>query len=332
MSHTITVTGGDIAFPCEAGETILEAAERAGFTVPYSCRRGVCASCEGALNAGRGVVGRARPVAGPATAVRFCQTRPCGDVEIAPVAIARTLRSRKRFAAAVHAIARPARDVAIVSLRLPIGRRAPFRAGQYVRVHLGDGDSRCYSLANAPQDNDRVELHVRQVPGGRFSEGCLARLTPGATLDLELPFGTSSPDDGSEPLILLATGTGFAPVQSIVLDLARRGLARPVHLFWGGRTMADLYAAGRIARLTAHHPWFRFTPVLSRAPAAGAAAGRVQDTALAEYHDMSGAIVYACGNPAMVADARQLLTAAAGLPAAHYHADAFVASGVAADP
>lgn len=324
MNHTIRIAGADIAFPCETSETILEAAERAGFTIPYSCRRGVCASCEGALVAGRVAVGHTRQVDGPAAALRLCQARPCGDVAITPLSIANVRQVRRRFAATVRRIDRPATAVSIVSLRLPIGRRVRFRAGQYVRIKLDDGDSRSYSLANPPQHDDRVVLHVRHVPGGRFSETGVAALKPGDKLDLEFPYGTSCPPDGPAPLILLATGTGFAPVQSIVEDLARRGVARPVHLFWGGRTMADLYAAERIARWTARHAWFRFTPVLSAA--AGARPGRVQNAALAEYSDMSDCVVHACGNPAMVADARALLTTRTGLPAGHYFADAFLPS------
>jgi NAD(P)H-flavin reductase/ferredoxin len=332
VSHTIRIADRDIAFACEPGETILDAAERAGFTIPYSCRKGVCSSCAGVLAAGRAVIGRSGHIEGPAEAVRFCQARPCGDVEIIPVSIASARSSRKRLAATVHRIGRPAGDISVLSLRLPIGRRVPFRAGQYLRVHLGDGESRSYSLANAPQDNDRMEIHVRHVPGGRFSEACLTELKPGGKLDVELPYGTSCPEDGTEPLILAATGTGFAPVQSIVEDLARRGASRPVHLFWGGRTKADLYAADRVLGWAERHAWFRFTPVLSRAPAAaGARAGRVQDAILAEYRDMSGCVVHACGNPAMVAEARHLLTTEAGLPASCFHADAFLPSGTDAD-
>jgi len=327
MTHTIRIAEADISFACEAAETILDAAERAGFTIPYSCRKGVCSSCEGTLVAGRVTVGHARQVDGPAGALRFCQARPCGNVAITPVAIANVRQVLKRFAATVRDIGRPAAGVSVLSLRLPIGRRVPFRAGQYVRVLLGDGDSRSYSLANAPQHNDRVELHVRHVPGGRFSGAGLAALKPGDKVDLELPYGTSCPPDGPAPLILLATGTGFAPVQSIVEDLVRRGAARPVHLFWGGRTMADLYAAERVGGWTARLAWFRFTPVLSRPPAGeGVCPGRVQDAALMEYPDMSGCVVHACGNPAMVAGARRLLTIRAGLPAAQYFADAFLPS------
>lgn len=328
MSHLIRIAGAEIAFPCDPAETILDAAERGGFTIPYSCRKGVCASCEGVLAAGRVILDRTREaVDGPAAGLRLCQARPCGDVVIAPVSIVNAGQVRRRFAATVRRIERPAAGVAILALRLPIGRRVRFRAGQYVRIMLADGDSRSYSLANPPQHDDRVELHVRQVPGGCFSATRVAALKPGDKVDLETPYGTSCPPDGPAPLILLATGTGFAPVQSIVEDLARRGVARPVHLFWGGRTMADLYAAERIARWRARHAWFRFTPVLSGA--AGGGRGRIQEAALAQYPDMSGCVCHACGNPAMVAAARQLLTTRAGLPAAQYFADAFLPSGAA---
>ena len=332
MTHRITVAGSDIAFPCDADETILDAAERAGFAMPYSCRKGVCSSCKGGIVAGSVSVGRSGSATGPVEDVLLCVARPQGAIEIAPKRItAATRPTRKRLMATVHRIEWPAADVAIVQLRLPIGRRAPFRAGQYVRVLLGDGESRNYSLANAPHDNDGVTLHVRRVPGGRFSDRAMAALSPGDHLDLELPYGQFFlSEDDSTPTILIGTGTGFAPLASIIGDLARRRIHRPVHLFWGGRDLADLYQLDLARRWAATFPWLAFTPVLSR-PGAGwtGSVGRVQQAVLAHHADLSQHEVYACGSATMIDDARATLIRERRLAEDNFYADAFVASGEA---
>ena len=329
MTHIIRVAGSDIEFASEDGETILDAAERAGFALPYSCRKGVCATCEGGLRAGRVALGRSEVASGPAEGVKFCLARSETDCEIAPSSIEHSEPpARKTFNASVHAIERPTADVAILHLRLPIGRRAPFRAGQYVRLMLEGGETRNFSLANPPHDNASVELHVRRVPGGRFSDRAMAELSFGDTVRLELPYGRAVLDDSDAPIVMLATGTGFAPLKSMVEDLAYRRLARPVHLYWGAAAEGDLYQAALARRWAATHPWFQFTPVLSH-PAAGwsGATGFVQDMALADHPDLSSHQVFACGNPGMVESARQLFLRRGSLQEGAFHADAFLPSG-----
>jgi NAD(P)H-flavin reductase/ferredoxin len=330
MTSVVSVRGSGISFPCEAGETLLDAAERSGYVLPYSCRKGVCATCKGGLVGGRLATGRGSAAAGPQGDVLYCVARPTGDVEIAPKWIMeRKTPERRRYQATVHRVDRPAPDVSIVHLRLPIGRRIPFRAGQYARILFGDGDSRNYSLANPPHDNDAAQLHVRRVPGGRFSDGVMGKLSHGDRLHLEMPYGlfTLSEDD-SVPALMLATGTGFSSLRSMIADLAHRRRGREVHLFWGDRTLADLYELSRVLAWEQRYGWLRVTPVLSR-PDAGwsGAVGRVQEAAIATYPDLHDREVYACGNPAMVDDARALLTASAGLAAGNFNADPFVPSG-----
>lgn len=328
MTFEIRVADSDINFPCEEDETILDAAERAGYTLPYSCRKGVCASCEGVLRAGSAMIGRNTNVSGPAGSVKFCITRPRSPLEIAPASIANGAPpARKIFQATIHKIDWPEDNVAIIQLRLPIGRRAPFLAGQYVRLMLPSGESRNYSLANAPQDNASPELHVRRVPGGLFSDRVLGTLHAGDRIRIEMPYGMSVLDSSDAPIVMLATGTGFAPLKSMVEDLIRQGTERPVHLFWGAKVERDLYLAGLARQWEERLPWFRFTPVLSH-PEAGwtGRTGLIPDAALAAYPDLASHQVYACGNPAMVESAHALLTGKGGLPDAAFHADAFVPS------
>jgi NAD(P)H-flavin reductase/ferredoxin len=337
-AHTVTIRASGIDFHCTPDQTVLEAAEQAGLRIPYSCRKGVCSSCEGGLTRGEAEIRGQGPVSGPVQRVRLCQTRPRSDLEIVPTRVERRgPPQRKTLPAHVFRILRPSPDVTVLRLRFPIGRRAPFRAGQYLRVLLDGpdgGDSRNFSMANAPQDNDGVELHVRHVPGGRFSDGIVGRLTPGDVLHVELPYGEfcideqSPDDDGTRPLVLLATGTGFGPIRSIVTDHVRRRLDRPMHLYWGGRRRDDLYDAALATRWARELPWFSFTPVLTDPdPEWAGRRGLVHRAVLEDLADLSEHEVFACGNPAMIGAAEADFTAEAGLPLAQYHRDAYLPSG-----
>jgi CDP-4-dehydro-6-deoxyglucose reductase/3-phenylpropionate/trans-cinnamate dioxygenase ferredoxin reductase subunit len=329
MTFQISVPGSGFSFPCEPGETVLDAAERGGFSLPYSCRKGVCSSCEGGVVAGHASVRGKGGVTGPAEAVLLCQCRPTSDLAIAPKRIVRSEPPvRKALTATVYRITRPSEDVAVVQLRFPTGQRAKFRAGQYLRVLMPDGDSRNYSMANPPHESDGVQLHIRHVPGGRFSEGVLARLAAGDKLQVELPYGEFSLSERPEtPAILLATGTGFAPIKSIVEDQIKRGGTRSLALYWGARRREDLYLASLAQKWAARAPWFAFTPVLSQPDGEWSGrAGYVHEAVLADHPDLSGAEVYACGNPDMVA-AAQADFAAAGLRDDAFFSDPFVPSG-----
>lgn len=333
MRYPVTVDGSDITFDCEPGASVLDAAEAAGWSLPYSCRKGVCDSCAGALVSGDAEA-RGAAVAGPAERVLLCQARPLGPVTIRPRRIAASAPpARKTLTATVRRVRRAAPRVTILELRFPIGRRAPFRAGQHLNVILPDGDTRPYSLANSPEHNDAAELHVRTEPGGRFSERVVPGLRPGDRLTVRAPFGEDLPsgaeepdeDETARPLILLATGTGFAPMKSIIGDHAYRRRSRPVHLYWGARTEEDLYLADLARHAERRHDWFTFTPVLSRpGPGWTGRTGHVQDALLADRGDLREHEVYACGSEAMTSAALAALSREAGLPEDQFHADAFV--------
>ena len=223
---------------------MLDAAERAGYSLPYSCRKGICSTCEAELRDGRLRRARSRSTA-PASEVLLCQAKPQTDIVIHPKRIDRhDPTARKKITARVYRVTRPADDVFTLMLRFPAGIRARFKAGQYLRVQMPDGDTRNFSMANAPRESDGVQLHIRHIPGGQFSEGVLARLHKGDKLKVEIPFGEFYLRTGTEkPMVCLATGTGFAPIKSIIEDLIARGNTRPVRLYWGGRRRQDLYMA-----------------------------------------------------------------------------------------
>jgi NAD(P)H-flavin reductase/ferredoxin len=329
MTFIVSIDGSDVAFSCDLGETVLDAAERAGYSIPYSCRKGVCSTCEGQLRRGSVAVG-SKEFAGPAAAVLLCQAKPKSDILIHPARIERVdLEARKTVVASVYRVSRPAEDVAVLQLRFPAGVRARFKAGQYLRIQMPDGDTRNFSLANPPHESDGAQLHIRHVPGGRFSEQILAGLQKGDKLEVELPYGDFYlRPDSQKPLLCLATGTGFAPLKSILEDLIKHGNKRDVHLYWGGRRQQDLYMAALAEKWAARADWFKFVPVLSQPdPDWQGAAGLVHQAVLNDLTDLSGWQVYACGNPVMIRSARRDFERLAGLPGDQFFADPFVPSG-----
>lgn len=323
MSHTVRVAGTGIEFACAADRTVLEAAEAAGWEIPYSCRRGVCNTCLGRLLAGE--------VEAPPEQdgqVLFCQAKPRSDLEIAPREIVRIdLGARKTVSARVYRVSRAAEDVALIQLRFPAGIKAKFKAGQYLEVILDDGARRRFSMANPPQQSDGALLHVRLVPGGRFSEQIVPALSTGSTLKVELPFGDFFLRESTKPVVMVASGTGFAPIKSILEDAFRRDVKRGFVLYWGARRLKDLYQFELPQKWASQHDNFRFVPVLSEPQAGEAWTGRtgfVHRAVMEDYRTLSGCEVYACGVNAMVNAARRDFIHERDLAPETFFCDAFV--------
>jgi NAD(P)H-flavin reductase/ferredoxin len=329
MTFTVRVADSEISFPCEPREFVLDAAERAGYSMPSSCRKGACNTCEAGLLAGEVEQrGRGRRNARDGLAL-MCRSQPRADLTIRPKRFERIdIFRRKTITARIYRLAHPAPDVTMLTLRFPIGLRAPFKAGQYLQVIMEDGDRRNFSMANAARDNDGAELHIRHVPGGKFSVATLSKLSIGDPLQVELPFGDFHLRASGRPVILLASGTGFAPIKSIIETAIHAGNIRPMHLYWGARTRGDMYLAELPMRWAQRLPWFSFTPVLSEPSSSWSGrTGLVHDAVREDHNDLTGADVYACGNPLMVSAAQTHFTAGHGLPDAQFFADAFVESG-----
>lgn len=326
MTNTIRFDGTDVSLEAETTETLLDEVERNGYSIPYSCRKGVCSACLGTLVAGT-VIDRSTRIDGPSDDVYFCQAKAATDVIIKPSRWSEyDPASRKTLAAKIKKITWITPDVAQVVLRFPVGVRAIFRAGQYLRVSF-DGVERSYSLANPPHKNTEAVLHVRKYASGMFSDHFLSRAEPGNVVQVELPFGDVALDlEASEPLMMLATGTGFAPVKSIVESLVHLQVVRPVHLFWGGRDESDLYMRDIVREWESRFSWFRFTPVVSR-PAVDwtGEVGWVQNVAVLDYPEMSESTVFACGNHDMVSGARDVFENAG---VQRFYSDSFVPATV----
>jgi NAD(P)H-flavin reductase/ferredoxin len=324
MTHTVRVAGRDIAFACAPDQPVLEAAEAAGWELPYSCRRGVCNTCLGRL-----VAGEAEAPPAQDGQILFCQARPRSDLEIAPREIVKLdPYARKTVLAKVLRVARAAEDVAAIQLRFPAGTKVKFKAGQYLEAILEDGARRSFSMANPPQQSDGALLHVRLVPGGRFAESVVPQLAPGRTLKVELPFGDFFLREGrARPAVMVARGTGFAPIRSILEDAFRRRLERDFVLYWGARRLRDLYEIELPRKWAAAQPRFRFVPVLSEPDPADAWQGRtgfVHKAVMADFATLADREVYACGVNAMVNAARRDFIDARGLAPEAFYCDAFV--------
>jgi NAD(P)H-flavin reductase/ferredoxin len=332
MTHDIRIAGTDQHFPCETGQNILEAALKAGIEMPYSCRKGVCGNCAGRVLAGQ--FDAPPPIEAIEPDQRLlCQCTPTSDVEIAPTSWHRAdPAARKTFAAKVYRNTLAADDVSILQLRLPAGQRAKFKAGQYLQVTLPDGSRRSYSMANPPHESDSLQLHIRHVADGQFTR-VVPQLKPGDALQVELPFGSFELQEASSaPMLCVAGGTGFAPVKSLLDDMAKKKLQRAVTLVWGGRNRAGLYLLSAVERWRKLLPQFRFIAAVEDAADAQALQGfhgRVDDAVRTNLADLSEFEVYCCGAPAMVNAVRKSCVEELRLDPHRFFSDSFVAGPAA---
>jgi CDP-4-dehydro-6-deoxyglucose reductase, E3 len=232
--------------------------------------------------------------------------------------------------ARVASLSRPAHDVAIMKLQLPANVTLKYRAGQYVEFILRDGSRRSYSMANGPEmlgEPPQLELHLRHMPGGKFTDHVFGAMKEKDILRLEGPLGSFFlREDTSKPIVLLASGTGLAPIKAIVEHLRAKAIMRPAVLYWGCRGKADLYLHDWALQAAASMPNLRYIPVLSEAKPEDTWTGRtgfVHHAVMADLPDLSGHEVYACGAPVMVESAQCDLVERCGLPADAFHADSF---------
>ncbi len=328
MAYSVTIEDTPHSFEVEPGETLLDAAERQGLALPYSCRKGVCDTCAGRIVSGDAGV-RGTDITGPAEDVLLCQAKAQSDLCIAPASVSVVDPVRRRtLEARIRRKRQVAPDVVQLSLRYDIGTRVPFAPGQYLRVTFGEGETRNFSLANAPRRNDGCELHIRVIPGGRFSDGELSRLEPGDRLTVELPFGTFGVDLNSDvPAILLAGSTGYAPLKSVLEAQIEGHTRRPMHLYWGAREAGGLYALDQLRGWEAAHDWLTVTPVVSDpGPDWTGRRGLVHEAVLEDHPSLAGHEVYACGAPGLIEAAERDFTARGGLPPDALHIDAFVST------
>ena len=212
-------------------------------------------------------------------------------------------------------------------VQLPANMNVRFRAGQYVEFILRDGARRSYSMANAPHNGPGVELHIRHMPGGKFTDHVFTAMKEKEILRIEGPFGSFFlREDSDKPMILLASGTGFAPIKALIEHMQFKGIRREAVLYWGGRRPSDLYMDAWLRERLADMPNLKYVPVVSNATPDDNWTGRtgfVHKAVMADYPDLSGYQVYACGVPIMVESAQRDFVAQCRLPADEFYSDAF---------
>ncbi|MES2015660.1 MAG: CDP-6-deoxy-delta-3,4-glucoseen reductase [Pseudomonadota bacterium] len=333
MTFQITVQPSGHQFACEADETVLVAAIRAGVGLPYGCKNGACGSCKGKLIAGavEHKAHQQRALTDDEKAqgfALFCCATTAQDLVIEAREVSGSSEYPvRKMPSRVASITKVAPDVAIITLQLPANEALAYRPGQYIEFMLRDGKRRSYSMASAPSLDAPLSLHIRHMAGGLFTEQVFNTMKERDILRFEGPHGSFFlREESDKPIVLLASGTGFAPIKALVEHLIHLNSARPVSLYWGGRRPRDLYMNALCEQWAAILPNFRYIPVVSDAQPEDNWRGRsgfVHAAVMQDIADLSGYQVYACGAPIVVDSARRDYVEQCQLPADEFYADAF---------
>lgn len=331
MPHQVTLQPSGRQFTALDDETVLEAALRENLALPYGCRNGACGTCKGKVLSGTVDYGahqaetltdteKARGLA------LFCTAKPTSDLVIEAKEIGATQDIPvKTLPCRVEKMEKLAADVMALWLKLPSSERLQFLPGQYIDFMLKDGKRRSFSLANAPEEDALLELHIRHVPGGFFTDQVFGAMKVKDIVRINGPLGSFFLRESDKPIVFLAGGTGFAPIKSILSHAFHHGGSRQMALYWGAKSLADLYLAALPAQWQSEHDNFSFIPVLSEPGQQDQWSGRtglVHRAVLADFADLSGYEVYACGAPPMIEAAKREFMAN-GLPEAAFYSDSF---------
>lgn len=336
MSFQVTLLPSGHSFSVEADQTVLAAAIAAGLLIPYGCRDGACGACKAKVESGTVSLERfsasALSEAEQDTGLTLlCRARPASDLVLTVRNVQRAGDIPiKKLPCRVQRLEKLAPDVMLLDVKLPASEQFRFLAGQYVDFLLAGGKRRSFSIANAPHAADHLEFHVRLVDGGHFTHQVFGTMKVKDILRFEGPLGSFFlREESDKPIILLAGGTGFAPIKGLVEDALARDIRRPMTLYWGSRDRAGLYLPELPAAWVARHPGFKFVPVLSDSTPEDVWTGRtgwVHEAVMADHPDLSGHEVYACGAPPMIESARKDFVARCHLPEDAFFADSFTFS------
>lgn len=331
MTFNATILPSKHSFPVDADETILDAALKHGCNLPYSCRNGACGVCKGKVTQGEVDHGNSQPHAlsdaeKAAGMTLFCCAKPLSDLVIESHEVTATQDVQvKTMPCRVDKMEKVAPDVMVLKLKLPANERLQFLAGQYIDILLKDQKPRSFSLANAPHLDEYLELHIRNIVGGAFTQHVFNEMKERDILRFKGPLGSFFlHEDTDRPIIFVASGTGFAPVKAIIEHALYIGLKRPMHFYWGARTLSDLYMLDMAREWESRG--IKFTPVLSEPAATDNWQGRtgfVHQAVMEDYPDLSGHEAYVCGAPVVVEAAHRDFTTQCGLPSDAFYSDAF---------
>jgi CDP-4-dehydro-6-deoxyglucose reductase len=339
----VTVQPSGRSFDALPGETLLAAGIRQGIGLPYGCKDGACGSCkckklsgtvvhgphqEKALSAAEEAAGLVLTCCGVAQSDIVLESRQVTEAGAFPI---------KKMPVRVNVMEKLSPDVMRLVLQLPANDSFQFHAGQYIEFLLRDGARRSYSMANAPHTGagqptatppvgPTMELHIRHMPGGKFTDHVFGAMKEKEILRIEGPYGSFFlREDSDKPMVLLASGTGFAPIKALIEHLQHKGITRPATLYWGGRRPQDLYMHEWVVGKCQEMPNLQYVPVVSDALPEDHWQGRtgfVHQAVLQDFPDLSGHQVYACGAPIVVESARRDYVRA-GLPEEEFYADSF---------
>jgi CDP-4-dehydro-6-deoxyglucose reductase, E3 len=352
QAFQVSVQPSGRAFGVNEGEAMLAAGIRQGVGLPYGCKDGACGSCKCKKISGVVIHGphQSKALSDEEEANGFVLT--CCGVPYSDV----VLESRqvteagafpiKKMPSRVMVLEKKSHDVMLVKLQLPANDGFAYHAGQYVEFILRDGARRSYSMATAPRPSPvltalttnatptapapghGLELHIRHMPGGKFTDHVFGAMKEKEIVRIEGPFGTFFlREDSAKPMILLASGTGFAPIKAVIEDMQIKGIDRPATLYWGGRRPADLYLDDWVKATMAEMPNLKYVPVISNAVPEDNWSGRtgfVHAAVLQDFPDLSGYQVYACGAPIVIDSAKTAYTTVGGLPEDEFYADSFI--------
>ena len=333
MTFNISVLPSGRTFTANPDEAILAASIRSGVGLPYGCKDGACGSCKCKKVEGTVVHGphQSKALSPEEEANGFILTC-CGVPHSDVVLESRQVTDEsafpiKKMPTRVTLLEKKSHDVMLVKLQLPANDTFKYHAGQYVEFILRDGARRSYSMGNAPHNGPGVELHIRHMPGGKFTDHVFNAMKDKEILRVEGPYGSFFlREDSTKPMILLASGTGFAPIKAVIEHLQFKGIDRPATLYWGGRRPDDLYLDDWVKARVAELPNLTYVPVISNALPEDGWTGRtgfVHKAVLEDFPDLSGYQVYACGAPIVVDSARADYTSLAGLSMDEFYADSF---------
>jgi CDP-4-dehydro-6-deoxyglucose reductase len=336
-SFVVTMQKSGKSFSVQADETILDAALKAGVILAYGCKNGACGSCKGKILSGETRIGphnttTLTPEEASRKTTLLCCSFAQSDCLIAAREIENDAIPIKKMPCRISDLSQVTPDVMVMKLQLPAIDRFEYRAGQYIEFLLKDQKKRAYSIATPPHLEGSIELHIRHLPGGLFTDQLFGvnSLTPFKIKDIlrfEGPLGSFYLRENSDkPMIFLASGTGFAPIQAIIEHTIFKKIQRPIHLYWGGRRPVDLYAHQKCLQWSNDHQHLTYTPVVSDALETDGWNGRVgfvHHAVMQDYPDLSGFQVYACGNPMMVTSAQLDFQQTCNLPEDEFFADSF---------
>jgi len=331
MTYKINITPSGQQFTAEENEYILEAALRAGIAFPYGCRGGVCGSCLGDLQQGQVDYPDGIPMGIGEDDIEegknlFCQAVAKSDLTLhVPEITGEQEIQVKTLPARVEHLRKLSHDVMEMTLKLPSTERMQFSAGQYIDFLLKDGRRRSFSLANSPVTDQYLELHLRHVQGGHFTDYVFNEMKQKELVRIEGPNGSFYLRDSDRPIILMGGGTGFAPLKSMIEQCLETGNKRTIHLYWGVRSKQDLYHDSLVKTWADKNDNIHYIPVLSEPLESDEWQGRqgfVHNAVVADFDDLSAYDVYMSGPPPMILAGKQAFKEK-GLPMEQMYSDSF---------